>query len=91
MDQAPAIAQWTMDITVWHGATFGHRVTCRVLGKAGGWVDVGTWYWTGLGVPGDLVDDLQARLASVITEHLVTRYGVAGQLDVRWAGEAGST
>jgi len=75
-----AVAQWTLDVTVWHGPRIGHSITAKVLSRRGGWVDVGTWQWTGFGVPPDLVADCCARIDSVIAEHLVNRYGVAERL-----------
>lgn len=85
------VAQWTLDVTVFHAPQFGHRVIVRVLGKRAGWDIVGHWDWTGLGIPADLVDDLVAKTAAVICEHLVTRYGIQGVLDVHWAGDPGTT
>ena len=81
------VVQWTLDVSVFHGPEFGHRIYARVLGQHGGWQDVGHWTWKGLGVPEPLLTELNARLVSVITEHLVTRYGVQGELPTRWAGE----
>jgi hypothetical protein len=82
-------AQWTLDCSVFHVDGYRHVVLARVLGRRGGWVSVGSWSWTGLGVPEPLVNDLQARIAAVVAEHLVTRYGVEGELPLRWAGEVG--
>jgi len=73
-------AQWTLDVTVWHEPTFGHVIHARTLGRHGGWKNVGTWRWTGLGVPDVILSDLTSRIHGVISEHLVTRYGVQGTL-----------
>lgn len=80
-------AQWTLDVSVFHDSEFGHRIRARVLGRTGGWVDVGSIQWKGLGVPEDLLRSLCARVEAVLTEHLVTRYGVQGVLDAPCAGE----
>jgi hypothetical protein len=62
-----------------------------VLGRKGGWQEVGTWEWRGLGIDASLASDIEARIASVIAEHLVTRYGIQGQLRTTWAGEPESS
>jgi len=81
------VAQWTLDVTVYHSRGFGHRVRAAVLDRRGGWHTVGTWSWKGLGFPAEMLPDVQARISAVVAEHLVTRYGIAGQLPFRWAGE----
>jgi len=89
VDKRPASTpQWTLDVTIYHDPAFGHRIVGRVLGRTGGWSDVGSWAWKGLGVPESLLEDIQARVEAVIVEHLVSRYGVQGELPTRWAGEA---
>jgi hypothetical protein len=82
-------AQFTIDVSVYHDSGFRKSIVCSYLGRRNGWIPAGEWHWTGLGVPADLVDDCVSRVAAVITEHLVTRYGVQGMLDTTWAGEAG--
>jgi hypothetical protein len=84
-------AQWTLDVTVYHGPDFGHWVRASVLGRHGGWRLVGTWSWKGLGIPEPLLPDIEARIASVITEHLVTRYGVRQTLPFEHQGDPGTT
>jgi hypothetical protein len=82
-------AQWTLDVTVSHETGYRHSITAWVLGRRGGWVEVGRWTWEGLGVDADMVREVEARVCSVITEHLVTRYGVQGLLPTTWAGDPG--
>jgi len=50
---------------------------------------VGAWTWSGIGVPAEILPDIEARVASVITEHLVTRYGVAERLEFAPEGDPG--
>jgi hypothetical protein len=83
------VAQWTLDVTIWHHFSFGHEISARVLTKRGGWVDVGTWRWQGLGIPDSLATDAASRIAAVVQEHLITRYGIQGELDIPWAGDPG--
>jgi len=87
-DEPVEVAQWTLDITVYHARGFGHRLRASVLAKRGGWVTVGSWPWRGLGFPSELLPDIHARIEAVIDEHLLTRYGIRDELPLRWAGEA---
>jgi hypothetical protein len=80
-------AQWTLDVTVFHGPEFGHQVKAAILSNRGNWMRCGTWTWSGLGIPAEVVTDIQSRVAAIISEHLVTRYGVQGQLPMTWAGD----
>jgi hypothetical protein len=79
--------QFTLDVSIDHGPQFGHLITAQVLTRRGGWTVVGTWRWQGLGVPEPLLTDLLTRINAVLTDHLVTRYGVQGELPVLWAGD----
>lgn len=80
-------AQWALYVTVWHSQTFGHYITVETQtqgrhpkGHSGG-------SWKGLGIPEQVLSELNAMLQALVTEHLVTRYGVQGELPMRWAGE----
>jgi hypothetical protein len=81
------IQQWTLDVTVSHAPQFGHEIQAQVLTRAGGWTQLGVWRWTGLGIPEDMLDDFRVHLDAIVTEHLITRYGISSQLPLRWAGE----
>jgi len=87
--ESQELAQWTLDVTVYHGRDFGHRIRARVLNRRGGWHHVGTWSWKGIGVPSELIAEIEARVASVITEHLVTRYGISVELPLTWEDDPG--
>lgn len=89
-ERAP-VAQWTMDVTVFHAPQFGHRVVVQVLGKTGGWLRVGGIQWTGLGIPEGLLEELVAVVDGTVSQHLSARYGIQGTLPHRWAGEPGTT
>lgn len=84
------VAQWTLDVTVFHGPGFGHRLRASVLGRHGDWHTVGTWSWQGIGIPESLVPDIEARVTAVITEHLLTRYGFRQELPFPPGGHPGA-
>lgn len=88
MNEPRETAQWTCDVTVFHVDGFKKRIRAGTLGRHGGWVTVGTWEWSGLGIPPELIPDISGRITAVIEEHLCTRYGIEGELPFRWAGEA---
>ena len=71
------VPQWMLWATVSHGNRFGHALTLQTVTKRSEPVEVGRWSWTGIGVPAPLIEDAEGRLCAVLTEHLVTRYGVA--------------
>jgi hypothetical protein len=73
-------SQWTLDVSVYHLDGFRHVVRAMVLSKRGGWQTCGQWVWTGVGIPEPLLNDVVARVDGLITEHLVTRYGIQLQL-----------
>lgn len=79
--------QFTLDVSIFHTPQFGHTIAAAVLTKRGGWTTVGTWSWHGRGVPEPLYADLIARVCAVLTEHLVTRYGVQGELPFEPVGD----
>jgi hypothetical protein len=79
--------QWALSIGVYHDPSFGHRIelwwgsTARAPHVRSG----GTW--KGLGIPEAVLTELRAEIDATVTEHLVTRYGVAGELPLKWSGE----
>ena len=70
------LAQWTLDVTVFHHRSAGHWIRASVLDRRGGWHTVGAWSWKGSGFPAELLSDVEARVSGVIAEHLVSRYGL---------------
>jgi hypothetical protein len=80
-------AQWTLDVTVFHHPSYGHEIEAATLGKSDGWHPAGSWKWQGLGVPAELLTDIQSRVSSIVTEYLVMRYGCREELPLRWAGD----
>lgn len=81
MERKPRnLAQFTLDVSVYHDPGFQREIVVQALTKRGGWIHIGSWRWTGIGVPGDLVNDLLARVDASITEHLVSRYGVQDEV-----------
>lgn len=80
--------QWHLLIQISHGPSFGHEITMqqKLRGHdAGPRERIGSW--TGLGVPETVLNQATAIIQAVITEHVVTRYGVAGELPLKWAGD----
>jgi hypothetical protein len=72
-----SVPQWMLWVTVSHGSHYGHRVTIQVVGKNSDPFEVAHWSWTGIGVPPDLMDQLESQVLAVLVEHLTTRYGIA--------------
>lgn len=79
-DQSKSTPQWTLDVTIHHGSGYQHLIQGRVLGRRGSWMDVGSWRWSGRGIPGSVVESLTARIEAVVVEHLVTCYGIQDEL-----------
>ena len=77
LEQVP---QWMAWVTVSHGPKFVHRVQIDVVSKGRDPFTVDGWNWSGTGVPPHLPETVSATITSVVTEHLVTRYGVAHSL-----------
>jgi hypothetical protein len=67
-------------VTISHSSSFKHKLDISVVSQHWGPTTVAEWTWTGIGVPPEMPQDIAARVSAVITEHLVTRYGVAGTL-----------
>lgn len=80
--------QWECCFTIWHAPDFGHKLELRTYTKgrdAARKTELGSW--TGLGVPEQLVQDATTLVNAAIVEHLVTRYGIRGELPMKWGGE----
>lgn len=84
-DQAKC--QWAMTVVVLHSPRLGHEV--RVLTQSQGRDPVSRsgGSWKGLGLPEPVLSTLRAFVDSTLTEHLMTRYGIQGELPMTWAGE----
>jgi len=80
--------QWTMVFHVWHAADYGHKlqiVTYNAYNSDGKYYDAGTW--KGLGIPGAVLEQARSLADGILSEQLITRYGVQEELPVKWAGE----
>lgn len=80
--------QWTLTFQVYHSRDWGHKLLmCREKGLYAEpkWDSLGTW--KGLGVPETVLKQALSTVVAAISEHLVNRYGVQGELPVAWAGE----
>jgi hypothetical protein len=80
MDTGTQKVQWIMSACIQHHHGFKHTLTLTTQTKAGAPVEVAQWMWSGIGIPHALVMDIQARVEATVTEHLVTRYGLAQSL-----------
>ena len=79
--------QWRMGVIVYHGRDFGHRLELETQrqGQATRFTSLGSW--KGLGIPESVLNEASALVMACLTEHLVTRYGVQGEIDFRRGGE----
>jgi hypothetical protein len=87
MDYGPEKWQWAMLVKVLHGSVYGHRIEIetRTKGRESHAQPAGTW--RGLGIPEPVLTCARAQLDVIFTEHLITRYGVRGELPLKWSGE----
>lgn len=81
--------QWEMATSVYHSPMFGHRLSVDVLLRGKSWSNVHSWPWRGLGFPNELLPEIRSCLDATVTEHLLTRYGIRGELGTSWAREVG--
>lgn len=79
--------QWAMLVKVLHGPKFGHRIEIQLRSKARETLTLDGGTWTGLGVPDDVLVCIRAQLDAILTDHLVTRYGIREELPLKWSGE----
>jgi hypothetical protein len=68
--------QWAMHLLIWHGPDFGHMITLQQQRQGADPETVDWWKWKGLGVPKEVLDQVQAWTSAVVADHLVFRYGV---------------
>jgi hypothetical protein len=80
--------QWQMGVLVYHDQRFGHRIVAltQTVGRDGRAYDLGSW--RGIGVPEAVHNAALARVDSLFSEHLVSRYGIAQELWSRGEGES---
>ena len=79
--------QWRLGILIYHGSAFGHRISLETQRQGYDTVERTIGSWKGLGIPESVLTQASAVLTAAFEEHLVSRYGVAGELPLRWAGE----
>jgi hypothetical protein len=79
--------QWRLLVSVFHGPGFGHYIEIETWSKAGQPVRTGGGTWNSMGIPESVLTELRTLVDAKITEHLVTRYGIQGELPIAWAGE----
>jgi hypothetical protein len=87
MDYGREQWQWSLRVVIFHGPAFGHRLELTTHTKGRTPLVQSMGLWKGFGVPESLVTGARARLDSVFVEHLLDRYGVAGELPFKWSGE----
>jgi hypothetical protein len=77
-----------LTVEIRHGPAYGHRMELHL--DAPHWKDPvikELGWWKGLGVPESVLNSARAIVDATLTEHLVTRYGIQGELPTRWGGE----
>lgn len=79
--------QWALSVGIYHDPSFGHRIEMwhGNTSRPPKLTHLGSW--KGLGVPEPVIRDAETVVLAALTEHLVTRYGVQGELPITWAGE----
>lgn len=87
MDKNWERLQWVLSVGVFHGASFGHRIDAWTDLGARGAVNLGSWEWKGIGIPEPKLQALRTKVDACLSDHFVTRYGVAGEFPHRWTGE----
>jgi len=76
-----------MHIVVFHSPTFGHEIEISTQKQGEAPYVEATPNWKGLGVPEAVLNSACGAVHALLSEHLVTRYGVAGELPFKWSGE----
>lgn len=80
--------QYRQLITVYHGSNFGHYMELeRQLKGRNATHRTGLGQWNGPGVPEDVLRTASGLIVAAFEEHLVTRYGVKGELPLEWGGD----
>jgi hypothetical protein len=87
MDDDTRTMQWELSVQIWHSRDAGHELTATIYAPGRRSHEAGDWRWKGLGLDPGLVRDIATRLEAVVVEHLISRYGITGMTDLRWAGE----
>lgn len=77
---ATARWQWQMGVLVYHDQRFGHRIICLTQSPGRDGVAASIGSWKGVGMPEAVLNSARASIDTRFTEHLITRYGVAGEL-----------
>lgn len=80
--------QYRQLMTVYHGGGFGHYMELeRQIRGRNETHRTGLGQWNTLGIPEDVMRTSSGLIIAAWEEHLVTRYGVQGELPMKWAGE----
>lgn len=88
MDYLPENYVYRQLVTVYHGPSFGHYIEMETAIKGRKHVTrVGLGNWKGLGIPEHLMRTASGIMVAAFEEHLVTRYGIQGELPTKWGGE----
>jgi hypothetical protein len=80
--------QFRLLATVYHGPKFGHYMEMETRSKGRDATNrKGLGQWTHVGIPEDVLSVSSGLLVATWEEHLITRYGVAGELPLTWRVE----
>src|SRR5262249_28016541 len=80
-------AQWAMHVVIYHESTCGHVIEVETQRQGQEPYLSPSANWKGLGIPEPVLNSIRTAMDALLTEHLVSRYGVQGELPVTWAGE----
>lgn len=88
MAEAEANWQYRQLLTVFHGPKFGHYLEMETISKGrDNGIRTGLGTWNGSGIPEQVLRESSALIVARWEEHLITRYGVWGELPELWRAE----
>lgn len=89
MDKRKELIKWQLGLSVSHGSAYGHKL--ELVEYSDRWplkvTQAGSWATSG--VPEPVLNSARAMWDARFTEHLLTVYGVQGEIPRLWTGEAG--
>ena len=87
MEKPQEKLQWALSVGIYHGPSFGHRIEMWHGATVREPIMVELGWWKGLGIPEHVLQHASTMVHAALVEHLVTRYGVQGELPMKWSGD----